>query len=516
MHDLEPDARAPARRALPVPDLALALLVVVAVLLVHPLGSILRHPFWNDEAWVAVQTKLPLHRLTTAVGSTPLGWATLLRLVPGSGLQRYRVVPLAFSAATAVAAYALVRTLAWGSRLCARIAGTVSAAAIVCVPFLSGRNDLKQYTSDAFFALVILIAAVLAERGRSRRSATALAAVSVVSLPFSSTSAFVAAAAFAGVLVAAIVRRSGARALEIVVAGAAAATLMVAYVLAAVRPHSNAALRAYWAPLFVSGSPRHVVHTIWLRIVALERPIAMPAFVALAFFVVGVVALVRQGQIALAVAVPALGLEEVVLARARQYPLLDERTSVFLLAAALVVATIGFATIVFLVARRSRVVAGLVLAGGAVAFLAGSVSSFGRTHFPAEDVRSQAQYVGGHRTPGDAVVLSAAARYSFAYYWPGRDLVATADDQYQTGFTVRVTDIASVAAATRAYPDIVAALQAGVADVRGGGRLWIVRTRMTTDERAAWDRAFAVVHLDARRIKVGPESLLVARAPVAG
>ena len=62
----------------------------------------LKHPFWLDEAWVAVLTRAPLTRLPRLSSSAPFGFVALLKLVPGSGLQRGRLVVLGFSVLTVV------------------------------------------------------------------------------------------------------------------------------------------------------------------------------------------------------------------------------------------------------------------------------------------------------------------------------------------------------------------------------------------------------------------------------
>ena len=90
--------------------------VIVAVLAgsvfaVHDLTYALRRPFWLDESWVALSTRAPISRLTLLTSSTPIGFSALLRAVPGTGDQRYRVIPLLFAVGTVVVAYLLGRQL---------------------------------------------------------------------------------------------------------------------------------------------------------------------------------------------------------------------------------------------------------------------------------------------------------------------------------------------------------------------------------------------------------------------
>ncbi len=142
-------ARAPAAtRRLAAEHLAvltLGLLVVLA----HNVGYLLRQPFWTDEAWVAVTTRFPLSQLRATTSSTPIGWSVLLRLFTERGEQTGRLLPLAFAGAAVVIAYWLGRGIGW-SRLEVSVgAGLLTAVAVLLVPAMLVRDDLKQYTADA-------------------------------------------------------------------------------------------------------------------------------------------------------------------------------------------------------------------------------------------------------------------------------------------------------------------------------------------------------------------------------
>ena len=122
-----------------------------------------RQPLWFDETWVAVSTRAPLgslHRLTSA---TPLGWAFLLRLVPGDG--RYlRGVLLVFAIAAVGAAWWFGRELRM-SRFTAALCGV----AVAIVPAMLVRIELKQYTVEAFFAILMLVMIARLENQWSNR-----------------------------------------------------------------------------------------------------------------------------------------------------------------------------------------------------------------------------------------------------------------------------------------------------------------------------------------------------------
>ena len=126
------------------------------VLVVHDVGYLIGQPFWTDEAWVAVTTRFPLSDLLATTSSTPIGWSVLLRLVTVGGRQTSRLLPLAFAGAAVVIGYWFARRLAWQRRDTAILAGVLAAAAVLLVPAMLIRDDLKQYTADAAFALLVV------------------------------------------------------------------------------------------------------------------------------------------------------------------------------------------------------------------------------------------------------------------------------------------------------------------------------------------------------------------------
>src|SRR4051812_16885988 len=78
-------------------DVAVAAVLGLLVLAVHDVGYLLRQPYWLDESWVAVSTKVAWRDLPLVSAASPLGWTALLRLVPGAAPERQRLVPLAFA-----------------------------------------------------------------------------------------------------------------------------------------------------------------------------------------------------------------------------------------------------------------------------------------------------------------------------------------------------------------------------------------------------------------------------------
>ena len=208
-------------------------------------------------------------------------------------------------------------------------------------PLSLRRNDLKQYTCDAFCALGLLAIGAWAERAPRRSRLLWLAGAAIIAVPFSSTSAFVSVAMFAGLLAAALVARNLRRAVEVVAAGAIAAVGLGAYLGLVVVPTLNPRLKAYWTTQYLSGSPLHAVPETWDRLARFTTELAMPLPVFILLFLAGIAVLVKLRAHALAVAVPFLWIEMAVLGRLRRYPYLDLRTSHFLFVVSLVVVAIG-------------------------------------------------------------------------------------------------------------------------------------------------------------------------------
>jgi hypothetical protein len=117
---------------------------------------LLTRSFWLDEGWVVDSVRAPLHQLELLTSSTPIGWTLLLRLVPpAGGPERYRLLPLAFAALTALAAWRLGSLLdpgrwSWLYGLCCGVAGAASAAVL-------DHTWLKQYTAEASVAVALAL-----------------------------------------------------------------------------------------------------------------------------------------------------------------------------------------------------------------------------------------------------------------------------------------------------------------------------------------------------------------------
>ena len=492
-------------------DSLIAAAGAIATFFVHPVHLILSRPYWLDEAWLAVLTKVPISHLPRYSAIAPFGFVALLRFVPGSGPQRARLVVLAFSAATVVMAYVLVRRCEWTSRWFARAAATAAALVVMLAPLSLGRNDLKAYTSDAFCALLIFAVAIRVDRPPGNTPVWWLTVASLAALPFSSASAFVSAAAFGGLLGSALLGRVRRRIVETLVTGAATGAALGAFFGGVVVPNTNGKLRGYWNAYYLAGSPLHVLHESWRRLSALRPAIGMPTIAFVTLFVVGIAVLVRLQARAVAIAIPLLWLEMMLAGRARRYPFLDLRTSHFLLVSSLVVCTIGAAGVLYVLSHLDRRLGPAIGVALLALFVVGNSSHVGDLKIPYENARNQTEYVAAHRTANDVILVNQAGSYAFAYYWPHGRISTSVAPALAQNFLAHVRGLDALYANGRTDADVLAALRAATDRRRAAGpdsRIFIVRSHLNTNEVLAWRKAFATLHLHPRAIHTGVEQLL--------
>jgi hypothetical protein len=188
----------------------------------------------------------------------------------------------------------------------------------------------------------------------------------------------------------------------------------------------------------------------------------------------------------------------------RKYPFLDLRTSTFLFAITAVTAAIGVAGVSAALAswlRRSAVAIAVtaVLAGVALALFGVATAPYVRSHqIPYEDIRQQAGYVAAHAGPGDPIVVSSNSNWGFAYYWPHGQPAHRPDTANLQGYEAYFPDQPRIIVATaRNAAAIRAAMLRALAAVAPGtcGRIWLVRTHVSSGEGAAWTAVLAGLRL---------------------
>jgi hypothetical protein len=487
----------PARRPLSA-EHGLVLLLSLLVLAVHDVGYLLSQSFWNDEDWVALTTRLPLSELPATTASTPIGWAGLLRLVSFGHGQSGRLLPLAFAAAAVIPGYWLARRLDWMRKDQAVVAGVLAGCAVLLVPAMLVRDDLKQYTADACLALMVLALTARLERQWSRAGLVLLSAAVPAGLLVSHTTAFAGAAAFAGIFVVQVARRTWARLAEATVAAAGAAILGLGIYEAFDTRALLPGLTAYWHANFppAGHSLGKASQFVVLRFSRIHVYFGLgPAWLAVPLVLAGLMTIARHGRPATATAFIALWPEMLLMAGLHRYPFLDLRTSTFLITVTAVVAAIGVAGMS--AALRARLRGRITGAAAVVLVPAVALAAFGlgarqylRSHLiPSEDIRQQTQYVAAHAAGTDPIVVSASSNWGFGYYWPAGQPSRRPDPTNLQGYQAYFADQPRIIVARDgAAAAIGAAMAQALGQLHPGAcaRIWLVRSHVSAAERAAW------------------------------
>jgi hypothetical protein len=503
----EPGRRLPG--GLGVIDICLAAAVGLAVLVVHDVPYLLHQSFWVDEAWVADTVRARIG-LTHSLGLImPLGWTFLLRLVPFGGAERLRLVTLGFAMLAAVAGYLFGREL----RLSRFSTGILTGAAALLSPAMLLRDDLKEYTAEAFACLVLWLLVARIENEWRLRRLVAIAAVASVGTLFASTAIFVGVAAMGALALECLVTQHYRRLAEI--AGASAGMLVVSLVIyeLVLRPEITHNVTAYWDSFYVpTRSASAAVSFIHLQLYHLAPYMGFRSLVVDAAGVVaGIAALIWLRRFALAAMFPIMLAIVIVVSAAGKYPFGDPRTSTFWLVVVPVLMATGVAAAGRLAARIDRR-APLLVAAVALAVWVPATDTYIRSHsIPVEDVHSEVTYLDAHFRPGDVVIVSYGASFGFAYYYPPDPSFPAGDGP--NGHVVAYPRLPWMVVMTaRRAVDIADALAAARAKIaaepnRTRGRIWIIRSHLTRTEVRAWHRDLAGDRV--RRIPVGPDPILL-------
>ena len=493
-------------------DVCLAVAVGLAVLLVHDVPYMLHHSLWVDEGWVADSVRARITLVPSMTSSTPLGWTLLLRLAPFGGPERLRLVPLAFTMLAAATGYLFGREL----RLTPFVTGILTGAAVLLSPAMLLRDDLKQYTAEAFACLVLWVLVARVENEWRLRRLIAIAAVGSVGLLFANTVIFVGVAAMASLALACLVRRDYRRLPEI--AGTSAGMLIVGLVIyvTVIHPGVSPRLVADWhAHYMPTTSPSAAAHFLSRQLRHLApfmgfRPLIFDAAAALA----GIAALIWLRRYALAAMFPIMLALVIVASAARKYPFGDLRTSTFWLVAVPLLMAVGVAAAGHLAGRIDRRLP-LLVAVVALAVWVPASNRYIRFHpIPNEDVHSEITYLEAHFRRGDVVIVSYGASFGFAYYYPATPSFPVGAIA-PNGHVVAYPQLPWMVVMTARQPvDIANAL--GTAENKiaaepasARGRIWIVRSHQTRLEVRTWQTELAGAPVET--IRVGPEPILLYR-----
>jgi hypothetical protein len=441
--------------------LALVALALVALRVRHP-SRLFTHQFWLDESWVADSTRASWAQLRQLTSSTPIGWTALLRAVPRWGdPERYRLLPLAFAVAGAVPAWFLGRQLVSapggpdaggpvttgppatrhrGGSWVGWLGPSLAGLAAVLAPTALGYPYLKQYTAEAFTALLLVALVAWVERRWSPGRLVVLSAAAVLSFLVAHTALFVTVAGFGGLALTSLARRAWPRLGWVAATGAVIALTDAWIYRTFVATGNGVDLQRYWKGRYIpstEGWDQAWQFVAAQAVSAIESLGMGPWPLAVALMAAGVVALWRAGAPAAALVLPILVAEVVVAALQRRYPFFEPRTSMFLTVLATVVAALGVAAVAGLaLRRRATALLGLVVLVGAGALFLPEARQAARIPMFDENTKGQVRLVQQLRRPGDVVVLGSMAAYQWAYYGSERPTFVPASGPRSIRFEV--------------------------------------------------------------------------------
>lgn len=381
----------------------------------HDLG---RWGFWNDEAWVALSTRVEgFSQFWLSLSVTPIAWAGVLR-----GMARVfsapeftlRLLPLAFSMLTLWAAYRAGRELS-GHPL-----GGVLATAVLALdpPSVQHAKVLKHYSAEAFFAVLALGEAARAARDAPGALAR-LVVVLLVGLGFANAQLLVGPPLLAALLVRAALRGDREALGRSAVAGAVVGAVDLAAYRWLVAPRLTPAVDAYWAES--AAPPAGFADAAWAALGGLGAGLEAMwggAALWLALAALGAAALVSAPQRTLLLATGALVLGLAALSLSRPVPLGEPRLVLFLTSLVSVQAAAGLAGAALLLWRR-RVLRPVAALG--LALVAADVSRTRpwkalREVAQVEDLGPLVRFLAAARRPGEPVLLYGRSLYVHAYY----------------------------------------------------------------------------------------------------
>jgi hypothetical protein len=483
-----------------VTDIFLAVVVGLAVLVVHDVPYLLQHPFWLDEAWVADTVRARIGLTRTLASSTPLGWTYLLRLVPFGGAQRLRLVPLAFAMLAAAAGYLFGREL----RLTRFATGILTGAAVLLAPAMLVRDDLKQYTAEAFACLVIWVLVARIENQWRLRRLIAIAATASFGMLFANTVIFVGVPAMACLGLECLLRREYRRLAGVAVTGAGMLVVALVIYVTLVRPQVTPNLVTFWAPFYMpTASASAAISFLHLQLLQLAPYMGFPLLADVLLVLAGIAALAWLRRPALAALLPVTLVIVIAASAAREYPFGDVRTSTFWLVTVPLLMAVAVAAAGQLAAMAGRHMVGdrrarwtlavpVVVAALGLAAWVPATDSYIKSHsIPNEDVRSEVNYLDSHFRRGDVVIISYAASYAFAYYYPLAQPSFPAGNGPDGHVVAYPGSRSIVVMPQRTARDVAQALATArgkiAAEPPGArGRIWIIRSHLQRTEIRAW------------------------------
>jgi hypothetical protein len=414
-------ARTPARASeslVPARVLLIAGMVLIGGLAIaFRLEDFGRYGFWNDEAWVALSTRVSASQYWLAISVTPVLWAVVLKVIsvlPGPPEAVLRLLPLAGSLLTVWGAGRL------GTNLGGPVAGLFAAAVVAVDPgAVQYAKLLKHYSIESCAALAALAAASRFLQTRAPRDLWIVTLVLVVGVGFSSAQLLVGPPILAALLVDALLRRDRSGARAVAVALFAVGTWYLVWYWFLIAPRMGRALAEYWQASFVPTTSLSAAARFVWRSLARELASTWPAWTglpALAGALALCVALPVQRAIALALVL--LVLELAGLSAAGRFPFAEPRVMLFCTLALSAFAAAGLGFVLARLAEQPRL---HPIAPALAALLV--VNFVGDPRWPrlgeakeVEDAGRLIRLVEARRGPDDGVLVFGGSGYVYAYY----------------------------------------------------------------------------------------------------
>jgi len=446
----------------------------------------------NDEAWVGLATRVEGMRQTwLAISMTPAAWAALVKgaaMAFGRSELALRLVPFGFGCLTMAAALVL------GWRVAGRLGGVLALAVVAFDPLqIEYARILKQYTAEAFLALLALERTVAYAARRDRASLVVLSLVLALGVPFANAQLLMAPPIFAVLVLGALVRRDRRALRDVALAAGVVGAWDLVYAHFVIAPRLPSALDAYWAAqTYLSADPIAASRVLWERLGWTLGP-ALGSYGQVAAVVAIVLACVVPGARAAATVVGLVVLEVWVLSALHRVPVSQPRVLLFLTAA---VGSVGAASLGGLAVRAARRPA----AGVAMALVLALFGwDFVRAHpwralphvAQVEDVGPFVREVEVARTPDDTVLLHQTSLFVFAYYQratPVLDALAS----ISVGYLPRPPDSRVVVMGDR---DVAERARSAMASSR---RVWVVASRLRAPRERELRAALAPLGAPAR------------------
>jgi hypothetical protein len=454
---------------------------ILAALLVGAAGVAMRASdlgafgFYNDEAWVALCTRVQgFRQFWLSIVMTPVGWAVLLKGVSLIQVSEaaLRAVPFLFGCATLWIAYRA------GTRFAGhRLGGVLAVSAAAFDPLATAyAKVLKQYTAETFFCMLALDrAAVFAER-RTPRALVELAAVCTLALAFSNAQLFVTPVVFGAVFLDALVRRDGRSVRMALVGGATVGLWAAGYYLLLIEPRLPDATDPYWGAQQYLPLDWTAARAGWTRLAWALRPALGPtaSIVALLALAAGCA---QSRQRVVATALLLLLLEIAGLSMAGTVPVSQPRILQFLTTS---LAAFGAAALAGIVVRAWR---RPMLGIAATAVLAVLAADFVRAHawrrafrtLFTEDAGPLVRLLESERQADDVVLLHTKTLFIYAYYQRAVPVLRPARG-VSTGFLPVLTDPAITLVTEATLPGALASARAS--HPRG----WLLASRQRREE----------------------------------